>query len=60
MYALPVTGPSAAPLRIAVLDRDSGFLQVLTKRLERIGWEHRLLASTVPPEALAPMALLPC
>jgi DNA-binding response OmpR family regulator len=51
----PATGP--APLRIAVLDRDSGFLQVLTKRLERIGWEHRLLASTVPAEAIVPMRL---
>jgi DNA-binding response OmpR family regulator len=46
-----------APLRIAVLDRDSGFLQVLTKRLERVGWEHRVLASTVPAEAIVPMRL---
>lgn len=46
-----------APLRIAVLDRDSGFLQVLGKRLERIGWEHRVLASTVSPETIAPMRL---
>jgi DNA-binding response OmpR family regulator len=47
----------SAPLRIAVLDRDSGFLQVLGKRLERVGWEHRVLASTVSPEKLAPMRL---
>jgi DNA-binding response OmpR family regulator len=49
--------PGVAPLRIAVLDRDSGFLQVLTKRLERVGWEHRVLASTVPAEAIVPMRL---
>ncbi|MGI8559749.1 MAG: response regulator transcription factor [Solirubrobacteraceae bacterium] len=46
-----------APLRIAILDRDSGFLQVLSKRLERVGWEHRVLASSVAPEAIAPMRL---
>ena len=49
--------PGGAPLRIAVLDRDSGFLQVLSKRLERVGWEHRVLASTVPAEAIVPMRL---
>jgi DNA-binding response OmpR family regulator len=53
----PSSASGPAPLRIAVLDRDSGFLQVLTKRLERIGWEHRLLASTVPAEAIVPMRL---
>lgn len=42
-------------LRIAVLDRDSGFLQVLGKRVERIGWEQRVLPVTVTPEAIAPM-----
>jgi DNA-binding response OmpR family regulator len=51
------SAPGAAPLRIAVLDRDSGFLQVLSKRLERVGWEHRVLASTVPAEAIVPMRL---
>ena len=44
-------------LRIAVLDRDSGFLAVLGKRLERAGWEQRVLASTVPPERVAAMRL---
>jgi DNA-binding response OmpR family regulator len=44
-------------LRIAVLDRDSGFLQVLGKRVERIGWEQRVLPVTVTPEAIAPMRL---
>ncbi len=44
-------------LRIAVLDRDSGFIQVLSKRLDRLGWEHRVLASPVPPEAIVAMRL---
>jgi DNA-binding response OmpR family regulator len=45
------------PLRVAVLDRDSGFLQVLSKRLDRLGWEHRVLASPVPAEAVGSMRL---
>jgi DNA-binding response OmpR family regulator len=50
--------PSAsASLRIAVLDRDSGFIQVLSKRVDRLGWEHRVLASPVPAEAVVPMRL---
>lgn len=48
-------GPTGAPLRIAVLDRDSGFLQVLAKRLDRLGWEHRVLAGPVQPDALVSM-----
>jgi DNA-binding response OmpR family regulator len=44
-------------LRIAVLDRDSGFIQVLSKRLDRLGWEHRVLASPVPVDAIASMRL---
>jgi DNA-binding response OmpR family regulator len=47
----------AGGLRIAVVDTDSGFLQVLGKRLERVGWEHRVLASAVPPEQLVAMRL---
>jgi DNA-binding response OmpR family regulator len=46
-----------APLRIAVLDRDSGFLQVLNKRLERLGWEHRVLRGPVSIESLQSMRL---
>ena len=48
---------SPQSLRIAVLDRDSGFLTVLGKRLERAGWEYRVLASSVAPEAIVPMRL---
>ncbi len=49
--------PAATPLRVAVIDTDSGFLQVLTKRLERLGWEHRVLASAVPVDTLVSMRL---
>ena len=45
------------PLRVAVIDVDSGFLQVLAKRMDRVGWEHRTLASAVPPSDLVPMRL---
>ena len=47
----------AMSMRIAVLDRDSGFLTVLGKRLERAGWEYRVLASSVAPETIVPMRL---
>src|SRR5579862_9324849 len=59
LQADPIAGPSASPqaLRIAVLDRDSGFLTVLSKRLERSGWEYRVLASPVAPETIVPMRL---
>ncbi len=50
-------GGASSTLRIAVLDRDSGFIQVLSKRLDRLGWEHRVLASPVPTEAVVAMRL---
>jgi DNA-binding response OmpR family regulator len=50
-------GGASPPLRIAVLDRDSGFIQVLSKRLDRLGWEHRVLAGPVPPDAAVSMRL---
>ena len=43
--------------RLAVVDRDSGFLQVLTKRLDGVGWQHRVLASPVPLDAMVAMRL---
>ena len=55
--ASDVSPPASASLRIAVLDRDSGFIQVLSKRLDRLGWEHRVLASPVPTEAVVSMRL---
>jgi DNA-binding response OmpR family regulator len=50
-------GGTPAPLRVAVLDRDSGFIQVLSKRLDRLGWEHRVLAGPVPADAVVAMRL---
>jgi DNA-binding response OmpR family regulator len=52
----PALAPGQA-LRLAVIDRDSGFLQVLAKRLERVGWEHRVLAGAVPVETIVAMRL---
>jgi len=47
----------AAPLRVAISDGDSGFVQVLTKRLDRLGWEHIVLTGPVPVERLVAMRL---
>jgi DNA-binding response OmpR family regulator len=47
----------SAPLEIAILDRDSGFLVVLAKRLERLEWRHRELPTTVPTRKIASMNL---
>src|SRR5919109_2488870 len=53
----PAPAPGGAQMRVAVLDTDSGFLQVLGKRLERLGWEHRVLASPVPVDTVVAMRL---
>src|SRR3954453_20252285 len=45
------------PIRLAVLDSDTGFLQVLSKRLEVAGWQYRVLASPVPLDAVIAMRL---
>ena len=47
----------AAPLRVAVSDGDTGFVQVLGKRLDRLGWEHFVLTGAVPVERLVAMRL---
>src|SRR6516165_1429783 len=51
------SGGASSTLRVAVLDRDSGFIQVLSKRLDRLAWEHRVLAGPVPSEAVVSMRL---
>ena len=48
---------AADRLRIAVSDGDTGFVQVLTKRLDRLGWEHIVLSGAVPTERLVAMRL---
>jgi DNA-binding response OmpR family regulator len=58
-----LAGTGAAPHRphnrprVAVIDRDSGFMQVLANRLEGLGWEYRALPSPVSPDALVTMRL---
>src|SRR3954469_13986900 len=51
------TFAAETPLRLAVLDRDSGFLQVLTKRLDRLGWEYRITGSAVPVDTIVAVRL---
>ena len=38
--------------RVGVLDRDSGFMLVLAKRLERAEWEHTVLSSRISLKSL--------
>jgi DNA-binding response OmpR family regulator len=54
------TGASARTqnrLRLAVIDRDPGFMQVLSNRLGTLGWDLRCLSSPVTAEALVAMRL---
>ena len=44
-------------LRLGIIDADSGFLRVLANRIEKAGWQHRVFASPVPPDALVAMRL---
>jgi DNA-binding response OmpR family regulator len=46
-----------AGIRLAVVDSDTGFLQVLGKRLEGVGWPYRVLSTPVPLDALVAMRL---
>jgi DNA-binding response OmpR family regulator len=44
-------------VRLAVIDTDSGFVRVLTKRLDAAGWECRVMSGGVPTEELVAMKL---
>src|ERR1700727_488496 len=44
-------------LRLAVLDRDPGFMQVLSKRLDALGCEYRPLAAPMGADGLVQMRL---
>ena len=55
MPAAPQRVPSR--LRLAILDHDRGFMQVLANRLDTLGWEHRALSTPIMPEALVTMRL---
>jgi DNA-binding response OmpR family regulator len=53
-------GPShraQARLRVAVIDRDPGFMQVLANRLVALGCEHRALSTPATVETLVAMRL---
>ena len=49
--------PPTGPTRIAVIDTDSGFVQVLGNRLERAGWQYRTLSAPPRVEELVAMRL---
>jgi DNA-binding response OmpR family regulator len=44
-------------LRLAVIDRDPGFMQVLVNRLNALGWDHRVLSGPSTVERLVAMRL---
>ena len=44
-----------ADLRIAILDLDSGFVQVLVKRAGDLGWQYRRLEAPPPIEEFVSM-----
>ncbi len=44
-------------VRLAVIDTDTGFVRVLTKRLEAAGWEYRVLSSPPPADELVALKL---
>jgi DNA-binding response OmpR family regulator len=44
-------------IRLAVIDDDSGFVTVFSKRTEAAGWQQRVASSAIPPEELVAMKL---
>jgi DNA-binding response OmpR family regulator len=62
-YSDAQPGAQAAParshnrLRLAVIDRDPGFMQVLTNRLDALGCDHRALSGPASTERLVAMRL---
>src|SRR4051794_56447 len=48
---------AATPLNVAVIDTDSGFVQVLSKRMDDLDWGHRVTTGPVPADALVSMRL---
>lgn len=55
--ARPLMSPKRGTIRVAVIERDTAFLQVLGKRLDASGWEHRVLPGGAPADELAAMKL---
>jgi len=46
-----------APIRLAVVDTDTGFVRVLAKRLASLGWEFRAVEAPLPPHELVAMRI---
>jgi DNA-binding response OmpR family regulator len=44
-------------MNVAVIDSDSGFVQVLTKRMQGMSWQFRTLAAPVPVDDLVAMRI---
>ena len=44
-------------IRLAVIDDDSGFVTVLSKRTEAAGWQQRVATSAIPTDELVAMKL---
>ena len=42
---------------MAVIDTDTGFVQVLAKRMERLGWEHQVRTTAIPVDQLVALRL---
>src|SRR6202050_3713517 len=55
--ASPASQRAHSRLRLAVVDRDPGFMQVLANRLDALGWDLRALSSAVTVDALVGMRL---
>src|SRR3954471_22867951 len=46
---------ASQPLHVAVIDTDSGFLQVLVKRMDGMDWRYRVSPGALPADALVAM-----
>jgi DNA-binding response OmpR family regulator len=44
-------------MNVAVIDTDTGFVQVLSKRMEAMSWQYRTLGAAVPPDDLVAMRI---
>jgi len=53
----PLVGELGAPLRIALVDPESAFTQVVIKRAEQLDWRHRIFATPPPIDELQAMKL---
>ncbi len=50
-------GQNGQPLQVAVIDNDSGFIQVLTNRMDGLDWRYRISGGPMPADALVAMRL---